>query len=149
MTVEQLQENYGHHHPGGSVPPLLLPMISYARANKGVLRRMNATAQVIAQLSARRLGCARLVCRGREHGLDLSRLLQEEFEDDACAWRQMPSRRIDQAQWTTRRRKFAQDTNQHATAQVIEHLEQREQGDAVSAARGHSHRADVIGQKSP
>jgi hypothetical protein len=63
-----------------------------------------------------------------QRGPDLSNLLQDRFQHKTRARRQMPSRRIDQAQRMGWSRKVAQHANELPTTQVIEHLEQNEKG---------------------
>ena len=60
----------------------------------------------------------------------------------------MPSRWIDQANWDTGSGKAAQQANQFAAAQVIEHLKQRQKSDAVTDFGSLPYRANVVGEKS-
>src|ERR1700745_3088939 len=80
--------------------------------------------------------------------LDLSKLLPDEIHHKTRAWREMPSRWIDQAVWKAWRPKVAQDANQPALGEVIEHLDQRPIRDSESATRGQVHRTHVVGKKS-
>src|ERR1700722_17715205 len=83
----------------------------------------------------------RFLCKLR---LDLPDLLPDEIQHETRAWREMPSRRIDQVEWNAGRGKAAQDANQRAVAEVVEHFDQGEIGDAVSGAGGQVHRTHVV-----
>src|SRR5580692_7109164 len=60
----------------------------------------------------------------------------------------MPPRWIDQASRDTGSGKAAQQANQFAAAQVIEHLKQRQKADAVTDFGSLPYRATVVSKKS-
>jgi hypothetical protein len=84
-----------------------------------------------ARASAALARCALIRCRCKLR-LDLSQLLPDKIHHKTLAWREMPSRWMDQAVRNAGTGKAAQYANQHATAEVIEDLDQRDIGDAVS-----------------
>src|ERR1700751_2358392 len=100
-----------------------------------------------ARMSAALARCA--VVRGRRKlRLDLLKLLPDKIHHKSRAWREMPSRRIDQAERKAGCGKVAQDADEAAVPEIIEDFDQTETGNAISGARGQMHRADVVGEKS-
>ena len=77
-----------------------------------------------ARVSAAPSQCALIRCRCKLR-LDLSNLLPDKIHHKTRAWREMPSRWIDQAKRNTGGGKVAQYSNQPAAAEVVEKLEQR------------------------
>lgn len=96
----------------------------------------------IATLKDRRIGC-----RGKRRA-HLAHLLDDELHHHARARRQMSPGRVDEAEWHPWRGITAQEANQLASAEIIDHLNQRKEGGAIAGTRGQMHRAAIAGGKS-
>jgi hypothetical protein len=102
-----------------------------------------ATADVLSQskrlreralVSAALTQWAHIRCRFKLR-LNLSNLLPDKIHHKTCAWREMPSRWIDQIKWKAGSGKVAQHANQRAAAEVVEDFEQTDRRCRIRSER--------------